>query len=174
MERKARTIGYMETWDGIFKRSMRNKNRRFISLVTLLLGLRGLYGLPEGSESISGGGSFIPSADGNKMTFTAPDGSIFSHGSFNVQSGETVQFIQPSASARVLNRITSSSASTIDGRVEANGKVYFAAPGGLIFGEGSVIQARHLQAVAGSVNESNWDQTPQFSGTIENLSLIHI
>ena len=144
MERKARTIGYMETWDGIFKRSMRNKNRRFISLVTLLLGLRVLYGLPEGSESISGGGSFIPSADGNKMTFTAPDGSIFSHGSFNVQSGETVQFVQPGASARVLNRITSSSASTIDGRVEANGKLYFAAPGGLIFGEGSVIQARHL------------------------------
>ena len=172
MEPKARTIGYMETWDGIFKRSMRNKNRRFISLVTLLLGLRGLYGLPEGSESITGGGSFTSSADGNKMTFTAPDGSIFSHGSFNVQSGETVQFVQPGANARVLNRITSSSASTIDGRVEANGKLYFAAPGGLIFGEGSVIQARHLQAVAGSVNESNWDQTPQFSGTIENRGKI--
>ena len=48
MERKARIIGYMETWDGIFKRSMRNKNRRFISLVTLLLGLRGLYDYPKG------------------------------------------------------------------------------------------------------------------------------
>ena len=53
--------------------------------------------------------------EGNKMTITAPDGSVFSHGSFNVNSGETVQFVQPSANARVLNRITSSSVSTING-----------------------------------------------------------
>ena len=168
MEPKVRTIGYMETWDGIFKRSMRNKNQKFIFLLSIILGLRALIGLPEGTETISGGGSFTTSQEGNKMTFTAPDGSIFSHGSFNVGSGEAVQFVQPGVNARVLNRITSSSVSTINGKVEANGKLYFAAPGGLIFGEGSVIQARHLQAVAGAVNESNWDHSPQFSGTIEN------
>ena len=171
MELKVRTIGYMETWDGIFKRSMRNNNKKILSLLSIVLGLRGLYGLPEGTEPISGGGSFA--SEGNTMTITAPDGSVFSHGSFNVNSGETVQFVQPSVNARVLNRITSSSVSTINGTVEANGKLYFAAPGGLIFGEGSVIQARHLQAVAGAVNESNWDQSPQFSGTIENRGTIN-
>jgi filamentous hemagglutinin family protein len=149
---------------------MRNKNKRIIFLVTLTVGLRGLYGLPEGSEVTSGGGTF--STQGTAMTFTAPDGSVFRHTAFNVANGETVKFVQPSANARVLNRIDASSSSTINGRVEANGKLYFAAPGGLIFGEGSVIQARHLQAVAGSVNESNWDQTPQFEGTIENRGSI--
>ena len=149
---------------------MRNKNKRIIFLVTLTVGLRGLYGLPEGSEPTSGGGTF--STQGTTMTFTAPDGSVFRHSAFNVANGETVKFVQPSANARVLNRIDASSSSTIDGRVEANGELYFAAPGGLIFGEGSVIQARHLQAVAGSVNESNWDQTPQFEGTIENRGSI--
>ena len=149
---------------------MRNKNKRIIFLVTLTVGLRGLYGLPEGSEATSGGGTF--STQGTTMTFTAPDGSVFRHSAFNVANGETVKFVQPSANARVLNRIDASSSSTIDGRVEANGELYFAAPGGLIFGEGSVIQARHLQAVAGSVNESNWDQTPQFEGTIENRGSI--
>ena len=149
---------------------MRNKNKRFILLVPLFLVLRGLYGLPEGSEPTSGGGTF--STQGSTMTFTAPDGSVFRHSSFNVANGETVKFVQPSANARVLNRIDASSSSTINGRVEANGKLYFAAPGGLIFGEGSVIQARHLQAVAGSVNESNWDQTPRFSSTIENRGSI--
>ena len=147
---------------------MRNISQKFIFLVSITFAFRGLFGLPEGTEPISGGGSFTTSQEGNKMTFTAPDGSIFSHGSFNVGSGESVQFVQPSANARVLNRITSSSVSTINGKVEANGKLYFAAPGGLIFGEGSVIQARHLQAVAGAVNESNWDHSPQFSGNIEN------
>jgi filamentous hemagglutinin family protein len=149
---------------------MRNKNKRIIFLVTLTVGLRGLYGLPEGSEPTSGGGTF--STQGTTMTFTAPDGSVFRHSAFNVANGETVKFVQPSANARVLNRIDASSSSTINGRMEANGKLYFAAPGGLIFGEGSVIQARHLQAVAGSVNESNWDQTPQFEGTIENRGSI--
>jgi filamentous hemagglutinin family protein len=149
---------------------MRNKNKRIIFLVTLTVGLRGLYGLPEGSEPTSGGGTF--STQGTTMTFTAPDGSVFRHSAFNVANGETVKFVQPSANARVLNRIDASSSSTIDGRVEANGELYFAAPGGLIFGEGSVIQARHLQAVAGSVNDSNWDQTPQFEGTIENRGSI--
>ena len=149
---------------------MRNKNKRIIFLVPLFLVLRGLYGLPEGSEPTSGGGTF--STQGSTMTFTAPDGSVFRHSSFNVANGETVKFVQPSANARVLNRIDASSSSTINGRVEANGKLYFAAPGGLIFGEGSVIQARHLQAVAGSVNESNWDQTARFSSTIENRGSI--
>ena len=90
MELKVRTIGYMETWDGIFKRSMRNKNQKFIFLLSIILGLRALIGLPEGTETISGGGSFTTSQEGNKMTFTAPDGSIFSHGSFNVGSGEEI------------------------------------------------------------------------------------
>ena len=168
MGRKVRTIGCMETWVGIFKRSMRNKNQKFIFLVSIIFGLRGLYGLPESTEVVSGGGSFTTSLEGNKMTFNAPDGSVFSHGSFNVGSGEAVHFVQPSSNARVLNRITASSVSTINGTVEANGKLYFAAPGGLIFGEGSVIQARHLHAVAGLVDESNWDHSPEFSGTIEN------
>lgn len=135
-----------------------------------LVGLRGMYGLPEGSEPTSGGGSL--SVEGNTMSFTAPDGSVFSHNSFNVGKGETVRFVQPSANARVLNRISSNSASTIDGRVEANGKLYFAAPGGLIFGEGAVIQARHLQAVGGNIEGSNWDKYPELKGDIENKGTI--
>ena len=110
------------------------------------------------------------------MTFTAPDGSVFRHGSFNVANGETVKFVQPSTNARVLNRIDASSSSTINGRVEANGKLYFAAPGGLIFGEGSVIQARHLQAVGGDIFDSDFqngrDRYPSLSSSVENRGTI--
>jgi len=151
------------------------KYKRFIFLVILFLGLRGLYGLPEGSTAVTGGGTF--STQGNAMIFTAPDGSIFNHTSFNVGSGESVQFVQPHSNARVLNRITTtSSVSTINGRVEANGRLYFAAPGGLIFGEGAVIQARHLQAIAGDIFDSDFqnevDKYPSLSGTIENKGSI--
>lgn len=149
---------------------MRKINANKLLIMFFLVGLRGMYGLPEGSEPTSGGGSL--SVEGNTMSFTAPDGSVFSHNSFNVGKGETVRFVQPSANARVLNRISSNSASTIDGRVEANGKLYFAAPGGLIFGEGAVIQARHLQAVGGNIEGSNWDKYPELKGDIENKGTI--
>ena len=153
---------------------MRNKNIKCIILFSLLVGLRGVYGLPEGSKGVTDGGTF--SQQGNTMTFTAPDGSIFEHTRFNVESGETVKFVQPSTNARVLNRINSSSLSTINGRVEANGKLYFAAPGGLIFGEGSVIQARHLQAMGGAISDADFrdgrDHYPSLSGSVTNHGLV--
>ena len=155
--------------------SMRNRKYILMILIPLFFGFRMLYGLPEGSTAVTGGGTF--STQGNSMIFTAPDGSIFNHTSFNVASGESVQFVQPHSNARVLNRITTtSSVSTIDGRVEANGRLYFAAPGGLIFGEGAVIQARHLQAIAGDIFDSDFqngvDKYPSLSGTIENKGSI--
>ena len=55
---------------------MRNKNIKCIILFSILVGLRGVYGLPEGSKGVTDGGTF--SQQGNTMTFTAPDGSIFS------------------------------------------------------------------------------------------------
>ena len=173
MGRKALTIGCMETWDGIFKWSMRNKNKIFIFLVPLMVGVRGLFGLPD-TQPADGAGSFA--TEGKTMTFTAPDGSIFKHNHFNVARDETVKFVQPSADARVLNRILSASPSTIDGRVEANGKLYFAAPGGLIFGDGAVIQARDLQAMGGDIFDgdflNNRERYPNLTGSVKNDGLI--
>ena len=173
MGRKVPTIGCMETWDGIFKWSMRNKNKIFIFLVPLMVGFRGLFGLPD-TQPVDGAGSFA--TEGKTMTFTAPNGSIFKHNHFNVARDETVKFVQPSADARVLNRILSGSPSTIDGRVEANGKLYFAAPGGLIFGDGAVIQARDLQAMGGDIFDSDFqsgrDRYPTLSGSVVNHGLL--
>ena len=99
----------------------------------VLLFALSLHALPEGTVSVVGGGTF--NSLGKEMEITAPDGSIFQHQSFNVLSDETVRFVQPSTDSRVLNRIVSSDPSLINGSILANGKVYFASPGGLIFGE---------------------------------------
>ena len=60
--------------------------------------------------------------------------------------------------------------------MEANGKLYFAAPGGLIFGEGSVIQARHLQAMGGAISDADFregrDHYPSLSGSVINHGLV--
>ena len=133
-----------------------------------------LNGLPEGTTAVLGGGS--SSVTGSEMTIQAPDGSIFDHQSFNVSPVETVRFVQPSATARTLNRITGSTPSQIDGRMIANGEVYLVNPSGIVFGEGSVIEANKLHAVAGSLSNVNFlsgnDQYSTLSGTVENAGAI--
>ena len=104
------------------------------SALIIFISFLNLHGLPEGTVGVVGEGSVQVSESGMEMVITAPDGSIFEHQSFNVSSGEKVRFDQPSNQARVLNRIMSENAARIDGTVEANGRLYFCAPNGLIFG----------------------------------------
>ena len=143
-------------------------------LLSLTFGVVHLNGLPEGTTAVSGGGS--ASVMGSEMTIQAPDGSIFEHQSFHVSPVETVRFVQPSATARTLNRITGPTPSQIDGRMIANGEVYLVNPSGIIFGEGSVMEANKLHAVAGSLSNANFlsgnDQYSTLSGTVENAGAI--
>lgn len=148
------------------------------SIIPLLLSLTisfvQVYALPEGTTVVTGGGS--ASVIGSEMTIQAPDGSIFEHQSFNVTPEETVRFVQPSASARTLNRITGSVPSQIDGRIIANGEVYLLNQSGIIFGESSVVEANKLHAVAGSLSNSNFssalDQYSTLSESVENAGVI--
>ena len=57
--------------------------------------------------------------------------------SFNIASGEKVQFIQPSASAVALNRVVGNDASAIYGTLSANGKVFLMIPNGILFDPGA-------------------------------------
>jgi len=113
-----------------------------------------LQALPTGTESVRGDGSF--EQIGSQMNITAPDGSIFNHQTFNIAAGETVQFIQPSAQARVLNRILSSDVSTINGSLLANGEVFFSSPAGLIFGETAVVDVGLLHVIGGQISDENF------------------
>ena len=133
-----------------------------------------LHGLPEGTVGVVGEGNVQVS--GNEMVITAPDGSIFEHQSFNVSSEEKVRFDQPSNQARVLNRIMSENAAQIDGTVEANGRLYFSAPNGLIFGSGSIIQAAQLHAIGGGLSNEDFAEgiirSNDLSAEIENRGQI--
>ena len=79
---------------------------------------------------------------------TAPDGAIIDYASFDVATGETVNFIQPGAAARVLNRINSSTPTQINGTVNANGVIYFVNPSGVRFGPDSVVDAAGVYAAS--------------------------
>ena len=113
----------------------------FFHILICLLPL-GLFFLPEGTEVLQGGATH--STVGKEMTIRAPEGSILRHKRFNLASDETIRFEQPTTESRALNRITDSAPSRIDGRIEANGRVYIVNPAGVVFGSGSTVEAGRL------------------------------
>ncbi len=81
--------------------------------------------------------------------------AIVNYGSFNIGGSETVRFIQPGSSAAILNRVTGGGASSIDGNLFANGRVYLINPNGILFGGGANVNVGSL--VASAMNMSDGD-----------------
>ena len=86
--------------------------------------------------------------------------------SFSVGSLETVDFLQPSASAVAVNRISGTNGSEILGHLDANGQVYLINPNGIIFGKGAEVNVGGLIASTLDVSESNTSgSTRSFEGS---------
>jgi filamentous hemagglutinin family protein len=133
------------------------------------------HALPDVANTVAGSVS-VQNVGAKELQITAGDGAILHHYSFDVAADETVRFVQPSADARVLNRILSTSPSQIDGRLIGNGHVYLLNPSGVIFGEGSVVETGKLHAVAGSLYDHDFidrkDNFTSLSGEVRNMGSI--
>jgi filamentous hemagglutinin family protein len=110
---------------------------------------------PEGATVVQGTAQFNQS--GNYTAIHVSDKAIINYNSFDIARPETVEFIQPGASASVLNRILSATPTVIDGTVLANGRVFFVNPAGVLFGESA--QVNVTQLVASALNISDADFT---------------
>ncbi|NJM55426.1 MAG: filamentous hemagglutinin N-terminal domain-containing protein, partial [Verrucomicrobiae bacterium] len=110
---------------------------------------------PTGEQVVAGAADFH--RDGNYTGITAANNTIIDYQSFNIYVGETVQFIQPSADATVLNRVTGSAdPSIILGNLYANGQVYLVNPAGWVFGRDAVVSAAEIHAVAGWMSDADF------------------
>lgn len=88
--------------------------------------------LPTGGNVVAGSGSI--STAGSTMTVTQSTARMaIDWQSFSIGSGNTVQFVQPSASAVALNRVIGSDVSVIQGALKANGQVFLLNPNGVLF-----------------------------------------
>ena len=110
-------------------------------------------GGPEGAAVVNGQVSIQQS--GYNTTITASDRAIINYSSFDIARAETVQFVQPSSSASVLNRILSANPTNINGTLLANGRVFFVNPAGVYFGSGARVNVNGL--VASALNMTNED-----------------
>jgi filamentous hemagglutinin family protein len=87
--------------------------------------------LPHGG-SVTAGAATIGAAAGNALTITqSSQRAIINWNSFSIGAGGAVSFVQPDASAAVLNRVTGATRSTIAGQLTANGQVYLVNPNGI-------------------------------------------
>ena len=101
-------------------------------------------------------GTITISTEGTTTTIDQDSASaIINWLRFNIAADETVAFDQLSSSSVVLNRITGSEQSVIEGALTANGKVFIINSNGIVFAAGSSVNVAGL--VASSLNISNTD-----------------
>ncbi|MEO8024082.1 filamentous hemagglutinin N-terminal domain-containing protein [Polaromonas sp.] len=82
--------------------------------------------------------------------------------SFNIDFGKSVVFVQPSAAAVALNRITGSTdPSQILGHLEANGTVMLMNNSGIVFGPNSTVNVGSLIATTGTMTPAALDDFMQ-------------
>lgn len=76
--------------------------------------------------------------------------------SFDIQSHEHVDFIQPSNASIALNRIRDIKPSQIDGKLTANGKIILINPNGVVFGQGAQIDVAGLTATTADIQNNDF------------------
>ena len=108
---------------------------------------------------------------------TASNRAIINWSSFNVGVGETVQFIQPSATSRVLNRITGADPTQIQGSILANGIVYIVNPAGVYFRQGALVNVGGIFAGAAHLADADFiagrNQFTGIAGEVRNEGVIN-
>ncbi len=166
----------MRSWDQGFTTNQNqcfNKNfilKCFIVFIINALTFLPIYAGPE-NATVQHGSATIQ-RQGDLTQITTSHQAIIDYKSFDVKAHETVQFIQPSSSSRVLNRITNMLPTQIDGVIKANGAVYFANPAGIYFGQRAVVDVAKLYAAAGEISNADFlsarDRFTSFKGSVIN------
>jgi filamentous hemagglutinin family protein len=110
--------------------------------VLTALALAGVVPAGEGAGTPTvtmGGASFA--RDGDNLTVTTTDHrTIIGWDHFGVPAASLIHFAQPGVNSAVLNRVTGSLPSRIDGTLTSNGAVYLANPHGVVVGSSGVVR----------------------------------
>ncbi|HEY6125096.1 MAG TPA: filamentous hemagglutinin N-terminal domain-containing protein [Steroidobacteraceae bacterium] len=89
---------------------------------------------------------------GNATTNTQSSSrAVIDWRSFNIAPTESVAFVQPNAQAAVLNRVTGSQFSSLQGSLTANGQVFLVNPNGILIGNGASINVGSFVASTANI-----------------------
>ena len=149
--------------------------KAFVTLMMAIQPVAPVWAAPQGEQVVSGDVSF--SRTGDLTQIQAGHNSIINYSGFDILSHETVQFIQPNAMSRVLNRVQSIDPTHIDGSLLANGRVYITNPAGVYFGHGAFVDVGAIYAAAGNIANEDFlrgiDHFTDVTGAVVNSGAIN-
>jgi len=125
---------------------MSSKNQWLFLLIVPIL----MHANPSNHQVVHGQASVEQSH--TNMTIQAQDKTIINWDSFSIAEKEITRFIQPSEKASVLNRVTGTDVTQIDGKLFANGRVYLLNPNGIMIGPNGVIDTAAFIATTLSID----------------------
>ncbi len=129
--------------------------------------------LPTGGNVVGGQASINQSGTTMNINQVSNRAAV-DWNTFNVGSNSTVNFVQPSSSAAILNRVLDANPSQIFGKINANGQVYLTNPNGIYFGRSASVNTGAFAATTHSISNADFlDGKLNFNrngatGTIEN------
>ncbi|QHE93037.1 filamentous hemagglutinin N-terminal domain-containing protein [Pandoraea fibrosis] len=107
--------------------------------------------LPTGGQYTAGSGTI--STNGGTMTVDQnTQRGVINWNTFNVGSGNTVQFNQPNAQSKTLNIVSGGVPSNIQGSLLANGQIFIQNSSGILFGKGAVVNVGSLLATTKAID----------------------
>ncbi len=135
---------------------------------------------PVGGQVVAGQASIAQTANKTTITQTTQNAAV-NWQSYNIGSGQTVQYIDPSSKSITLNRVVGANPSEIAGRIISNGTVMIINQAGLLFDGSAQINTAGLVVSAAGISNSNFmagkmvfDQAPNPGAKIENRGTITI
>lgn len=111
--------------------------RKAVALGVAMAIASSAYANPTGMSVVAG--QATAQSIGNLMQITNTPGAILNWQQFNIDVGQTTQFIQQNAASQVFNRVTGGDVSQILGTLQSNGQVFLINPAGVFFGQGAVV-----------------------------------
>lgn len=131
--------------------------------------------LPSGARVTSGAATF--NQQGAALTVVQSSNKLVTNWqNFDIGSAAKVEFVQPSASAVALNRVTgSNAASQIFGVLKSNGRIFLVNPNGILFGASARVDTGALVASTLDIKDKDFlDGKYQFDltkpvGQVKNL-----
>jgi filamentous hemagglutinin family protein len=136
---------------------------------------------PTGGNVSAGSATISNGNDTTTITQTSSS-AVVDWNTFNISANETTKFVQPSSSAITLNRINGSyGASSIYGKLNANGQVWLVNPAGIFFGASAQVNVGSLLATTANITNADFMagnyhfmQQAGWNGSVINMGKITV